>query len=93
VRSGRPALVFLEVITKGEPLRSHHGIARGRTPDRSPRDCGDEHQHAAGARDGPIAELLADAEEQLKHIVVIYQENWSFDALYGCFRESTGWPV
>jgi len=36
--------------------------------------------HAFGQGSGLDPEL-----RQIKHIVVIYQENWSFDSLYGLF--------
>src|SRR5260221_13249862 len=31
------------------------------------------------------------AVQQLNHIIVIYQENWSFDSLYGQFPGSNGY--
>jgi acid phosphatase len=33
---------------------------------------------------------LAQLRSKVKHIVVIYQENWSFDALYGSFPGANG---
>ena len=34
-----------------------------------------------------------DAVKQINHIVVIYQENWSFDALYGQFPGASGYAL
>jgi phospholipase C len=34
-----------------------------------------------------------DAVKHLKHIVVIYQENWSFDSLYGQFPGANGYST
>ena len=36
---------------------------------------------------GAVTPISADAEElsRIGHIIVIYQENWSFDSLYGLF--------
>ena len=31
--------------------------------------------------------------DKIKHIIVIYQENWSFDGLYGNFPGAEGFPV
>ena len=39
--------------------------------------------------DGP-SRLQVNLEHRLKHIVVIYQENWSFDSLYGQFPGADG---
>jgi len=33
----------------------------------------------------PISALAADSPRRIKNVVVIYQENWSFDSLYGLF--------
>src|SRR5580693_5461818 len=33
---------------------------------------------------------LADFRRHVNHIIVIYQENWSFDGLYGTFPGATG---
>jgi len=33
------------------------------------------------------------AVKQLKHIIVIYQENWSFDSLYGQFPGASGYAL
>jgi acid phosphatase len=41
--------------------------------------------HAFGAEAKPDPDL-----RQIKHIVVIYQENWSFDSLYGLFPGANG---
>jgi len=41
---------------------------------------------AAASAQGTLARLKA----RVKHIVVIYQENWSFDALYGKFPGANG---
>src|SRR6266404_1481803 len=41
--------------------------------------------HAFGAEPHPDPKLLT-----IKHIVVIYQENWSFDSLYGLFPGANG---
>ena len=41
--------------------------------------------HAFGQGSGPDREL-----RHIKHIVVIYQENWSFDSLYGLFPGANG---
>src|SRR6266481_4917782 len=41
--------------------------------------------HAFGQGSGPDPEL-----RHIKHIVVIYQENWSFDSLYGLFPGANG---
>src|SRR5262249_46490570 len=32
----------------------------------------------------------ADPLEKIKHVIVIYQENWSFDGLYGRFAGANG---
>jgi acid phosphatase len=34
--------------------------------------------------------VLADLQQKVKHIIVIYQENWSFDGLYGKFPGANG---
>jgi phospholipase C len=34
-----------------------------------------------------------DAVKHLKHIIVIYQENWSFDSLYGQFPGASGYQL
>src|SRR5215470_3727606 len=34
-----------------------------------------------------------EAVKQLKHIIVIYQENWSFDSLYGQFPGASGYAL
>ena len=34
---------------------------------------------------GPIAAVAPDALSNIDHIIVIYQENWTFDGLYGSF--------
>src|SRR5215831_16845495 len=34
-----------------------------------------------------------DAVKHLKHIIVIYQENWSFDSLYGQFPGANGYAL
>ena len=41
--------------------------------------------HAFGQESQPDPEL-----RHIKHIVVIYQENWSFDSLYGLFPGANG---
>jgi phospholipase C len=41
--------------------------------------------HAFGQESEPDPEL-----RHIKHIVVIYQENWSFDSLYGLFPAANG---
>src|SRR5215468_11225519 len=41
--------------------------------------------HAFGAGPQPDPKL-----SKIKHIVVIYQENWSFDSLYGLFPGANG---
>ncbi len=38
----------------------------------------------------PAAQKLADFRRHVNHIVVIYQENWSFDGLYGAFPGANG---
>jgi acid phosphatase len=38
----------------------------------------------------PDADVLADLQKKVKHIIVIYQENWSFDGLYGKFPGANG---
>ena len=35
-------------------------------------------------------DALAHLRTRVSHIVVIYQENWSFDALYGLFPGANG---
>ncbi|MDQ6655127.1 MAG: alkaline phosphatase family protein [Chloroflexota bacterium] len=47
---------------------------------------------------GPIAPAFAennnhdhDGLQRLRHIIVIYQENWSFDSLYGQFPGASGY--
>jgi phospholipase C len=35
-------------------------------------------------------DALAQLRAKVKHIVVVYQENWSFDALYGHFPGANG---
>jgi phospholipase C len=34
-----------------------------------------------------------EAVKHLKHIIVIYQENWSFDSLYGQFPGASGYAL
>src|SRR5216683_1015442 len=38
----------------------------------------------------PILHAQTDGLEKINHIVVIYQENWSFDSLYGKFPGANG---
>jgi phospholipase C len=45
---------------------------------------------AAEPPEHPNAALDAKLREHVKHIVVIYQENWSFDSLYGQFPGVNG---
>jgi len=45
----------------------------------------------AGTRPGPTAGQ-GGGLEKVNHIVVIYQENWSFDSLYGKFPGAHGFP-
>jgi len=33
------------------------------------------------------------AIDRINHVVVIYQENWSFDGLFGTFPGRTAWPT
>ena len=39
---------------------------------------------------GVPAAGVADPLERINHFIIIYQENWSFDALYGKFPEANG---
>ncbi len=39
---------------------------------------------------GPTAAVSADALSNINHIIVIYQENWTFDGLYGSFPGANG---
>jgi phospholipase C len=49
----------------------------------------------------PIGSIFANSQrnennqspglERLRHIIVIYQENWSFDSLYGQFPGASGY--
>ena len=41
---------------------------------------------------GPLPAVQAQAQgmDQINHIIVIYQENWSFDSLYGNFPGANG---
>src|SRR6476660_5264233 len=43
----------------------------------------------------PMGSTFADSQftglERLRHIIVIYQENWSFDSLYGQFPGASGY--
>jgi len=34
-----------------------------------------------------------EAVKELKHIIIIYQENWSFDSLYGQFPGANGYAL
>jgi acid phosphatase len=36
------------------------------------------------------AALFAQAQQKIQHVVVIYEENWSFDALYGSYPGANG---
>ena len=45
---------------------------------------------AAGAAPGFGQSALTQLRAKVNHIVVIYQENWSFDALYGHFPGANG---
>src|ERR1041384_5443085 len=38
----------------------------------------------------PMAQAQSNGLQKLNHIVVIYQENWSFDSLYGHFPGANG---
>jgi phospholipase C len=42
----------------------------------------------ATVADGPAT--VKDLQEHIKHVIVIYQENWSFDSLYGLFPGANG---
>src|SRR5215472_10328175 len=37
-----------------------------------------------------IAQANAQTSKRIKNVIVIYQENWSFDALYGLFPNANG---
>ncbi|GAC1546596.1 MAG: acid phosphatase [Vulcanimicrobiaceae bacterium] len=39
---------------------------------------------------GPPAPTPVTLQSAIKHVIVIYQENWSFDALYGSFPGANG---
>jgi phospholipase C len=43
-----------------------------------------------GAAQGSAQSALDQLRAKVKHIVVIYQENWSFDSLYGKFPAANG---
>ncbi len=45
---------------------------------------------AALAADNTAAKINADAINSIDHIIVIYQENWTFDGLYGSFPRADG---
>jgi len=38
----------------------------------------------------PIDQTVASLQKKVNHIIVIYQENWTFDALYGKFPGANG---
>src|SRR6202140_5216585 len=38
----------------------------------------------------PILHAQTDGLQKINHVVVIYQENWSFDSLYGRFPGANG---
>ena len=46
-----------------------------------------------GAADGPAATAAADGIHKIKHVVVIMQENRSFDAYFGTFPGADGIPM
>ena len=48
--------------------------------------CGSTSSSTSGPEAAPKMALSG-----IKHIVVIYQENWSFDSLYGKFPGANGW--
>jgi len=45
---------------------------------------------AAAALIGQYPASAQDSLDRVNHIIVIYQENWSFDALYGKFLGANG---
>src|SRR5207247_2340498 len=45
---------------------------------------------AATALIGQVPASAQDPLDRVNHIIVIYQENWSFDALYGKFPGANG---
>src|SRR3569833_1096390 len=42
------------------------------------------------AAPSPAAHAQTDGLQKINHVVVIYQENWSFDSLYGKFPGANG---
>ena len=44
------------------------------------------------ASSGFAQSALSQLRAKVNHIIVIYQENWSFDSLYGHFPGATGPP-
>ena len=76
----------------GEPRACEHAAKILRTLAHGNRGCGgdriDLSFFARPAADVP--DKLHDFRSEVNHIIVIYQENWSFDGLYGKFPGADG---
>lgn len=90
MRSDRPALVFSEVITK---VNRYARTAASRAAVLligvlAIAATNISTQPVPARAQAPDSWLML--KSKIKHVVVIYQENWSFDALYGSFPGANG---